>query len=245
MPRQLRALLPKTVTSEQPPNNPINPSEFFEPSRKRKMVDIACHWCRAHKTKCDGDRPACGTCRHRSNQCEYNDDPDKTPHANLRRQYRQLVEQQHDFNELFEMLRTRPEQESNMILQQLRKSANVRSTLHFIKQAELLVDGRSSNAAPGSFNIRGEPVSSTKLMRGTSHIHAYPMLPPVETMQDELGPKQKSILDEDPTQDESLTDEDIQNARYVREFAHLRRAPASGLLADGKEQGAGPAARSV
>ena len=211
MSRQLRALLPKISDNKQSPNGATGPSESVELPRKRKMVPLACHWCRAHKTKCDGERPACGPCRQRNKQCEHDDDPNTTPHANLRRQYRRLAEQQHDLAELFEMLRTRPEQDANAILQQLRKSGNVRSTLNIIKEGDLLVDGRSSNFVPDGLTFRDRPVSSTQLMLG--HPHAYPFLPP---MRHELGPKRKSILEVDPAQDGSVTAEGICNARYVR-----------------------------
>lgn len=150
MSRQLRALLPKVGDNEQSPNDATKPSESVEPPRKRKreLVPLACHWCRAHKTKCDGERPVCGTCRQRNKQCEYDDNPDTMSHASLCQQYRRLAEQQHDLTELFEMLRTRPEQEAIVILQQLRQSGNVRSALNFIKEADLLVYNRSSNGVP-------------------------------------------------------------------------------------------------
>ena len=179
------------------------------------MVSLACHWCRAHKTKCGGERPACGTCRQRNKQCEYDDDPDTTPHANLRRQYRRLAEQHHDLTQLFEMLCTRPEQDANAILQQLRKSGNVRPTLNLVKEGDLLIDGRNSNAVPNGLNFCDRPVSPTQLMLGVGHPHAYPFLPSVETIRHELGPKRKSILEVDPAQDGSVTAEEIRNASYV------------------------------
>lgn len=258
MSRQLRALLPKVDHPEPPPNEPTEPTEPVEPvepPRKRKLVQLACQWCRSHKTKCDGGRPACRTCRQRSKQCEYNDDPDTTPHANLRRQHRQLVEQQNDFAELFQMLCSRPEQEAHVILQQMRKSGNVRATLHFVKEGDLLAHGRRSSdavpsgtAPPEYFNFPGEPVSSAELMLGAHHAHAYPILPSVETVQNELGPKRQSILSVDLTRDDSITAEAIHNARYAEGPALSGRAPgplACGTRADGRKQDAGPAARSV
>lgn len=222
MSRQLRTLLPKADHHEPPPKDPNEPPEGtdpVEPPRKRKLVQLACHWCRVHKTKCDGQRPACGTCRQRSKECEYDDDPETTPYGNLRRQYRQLVEQQRDFVELFQMLCLRSEQDALVILQQMRKSGDVRSTLHFVKEGYLLAYSRSSNAvsngivSPGDFNFRNEPVSSTELMLGAHHVHAYPILPPVETVQHEFGPKRTSILKVEPMQDDSTTAEGIRNAR--------------------------------
>lgn len=49
---------------------------YPQPNRqiKRKRVSIACATCRAHKIRCDGVRPRCGTCLRRRESCVYEDD---------------------------------------------------------------------------------------------------------------------------------------------------------------------------
>ncbi|KAK7928793.1 hypothetical protein PG985_005791 [Apiospora marii] len=118
------------------------PAEPAEPIKKRKIVPLACARCRSHKTKCDGHRPSCGSCRGRTIECVYDDDPNTTPITNLRRQYHHLAEQHQRFHELFEMLRSRPEDEALVILHRLRSSGNVQSTLHHVKESYLLADTR-------------------------------------------------------------------------------------------------------
>ncbi|KAK7928609.1 hypothetical protein PG985_005607 [Apiospora marii] len=132
-----RRLLPKTHTATVA-NQP------GEPAKKRKLVPIACARCRSHKTKCGGQRPSCGTCRSRNVECKYDDDPNTTPAANLRRQYHILAEQHKSFQELFDMLRNRPEDEALGILKRLRSCNSVQSTLQRVKEAQLLANMRTA-----------------------------------------------------------------------------------------------------
>lgn len=68
------------------------------PSRRRSTVPprkghrslkygpkvVACNFCRARKTKCDGAHPSCSSCARRSLQCSYVNDP-AGPHGPARR----------------------------------------------------------------------------------------------------------------------------------------------------------------
>ncbi|KAL4809131.1 fungal-specific transcription factor domain-containing protein [Aspergillus unguis] len=44
------------------------------PSTKRRRVNVACKTCRAHKIRCDGVRPYCGTCHRRREACAYDNE---------------------------------------------------------------------------------------------------------------------------------------------------------------------------
>ncbi|KAL4755154.1 fungal-specific transcription factor domain-containing protein [Aspergillus terricola var. indicus] len=71
------------------------PSGSYQDGRnvKRKRVGVACNPCRAHKIRCDGVRPNCGTCLRRREKCGYGHDNigqdselsnrDKRPRTNL------------------------------------------------------------------------------------------------------------------------------------------------------------------
>ncbi|KAL4929566.1 transcription factor domain-containing protein [Aspergillus undulatus] len=52
------------------------PAGIYKPNRgpKRRRVNVACSPCRAHKIRCDGIRPNCGTCQRRREECAYPDD---------------------------------------------------------------------------------------------------------------------------------------------------------------------------
>lgn len=152
----LRQLLPNTESRDLPQNSPQNNPR--ETVRKRKLIQLACTRCRSRKTKCDGVRPACGICRKRSTECEYDHDPDTTPHANLRRKYQHLAEQLKDTTELLEMLRGRPEEEAAVILRRLRTSSNLRTTLVFIKEGDMLVDLQSPDPHQKTLSSHRHPV---------------------------------------------------------------------------------------
>ncbi|KAI3323551.1 putative transcriptional regulatory protein [Xylariaceae sp. AK1471] len=50
------------------------PSDGKSPQRpKRRKVAESCKLCRAKKTRCDGQRPVCSSCREKAVRCEYND----------------------------------------------------------------------------------------------------------------------------------------------------------------------------
>jgi hypothetical protein len=61
------------TSSVRSPSNQPSPSP--QPPTKRQKVSIACQECRTHKTKCDGVRPICGSCRKKKpaeTSCSYN-----------------------------------------------------------------------------------------------------------------------------------------------------------------------------
>ncbi|KAK7960450.1 hypothetical protein PG988_011664 [Apiospora saccharicola] len=210
----LRRLLPKVQAS-------TDPDEPGEPVKKRKLVSLACARCRSHKTKCDGHRPSCGSCRARTVECAYDDDPNTTPTANLRRQYHHLAEQHQSFHELFEMLRSRPEDEALVILQRLRSSGNVQHTLHHIKEGYLLADTRMVGTEADDVPFPPCPKNREEVMLGVDHSNAYPFLPPLEEIQSALGCKVRNIPHANPDEDDWTTAEEVENAQHLDRHREL------------------------
>lgn len=199
-----RTLLPK---SEGNSSND-KPAEH---SRKRKPVILACQRCRTRKGKCDGGRPSCASCHARGLECEYDDDPNTTPHANLKREYQRLEQQQQDLLELYSMLKDRPEPEANVIFQRLRTGTDIRPLLNFIKEGDLMTQLQSTNAQASL----PQESRSTEFLLNLHHPQAYPPLAPLDHPKAQLGLKEKNILNTNPREEYFVTEEDLENARSV------------------------------
>ncbi|KAH6658018.1 hypothetical protein BKA67DRAFT_556967 [Truncatella angustata] len=107
-----------------------------ETSQKRHTISLACQRCRQKKVKCDGRRPHCEACSTKEAECHYNDDPENTTHAHLIRDFRRLEQQQKELLEVFDMLKTRPQAEADVIYQHLRLSNNITSLLSLFNKRD-------------------------------------------------------------------------------------------------------------
>ncbi|KAK7928629.1 C6 transcription factor [Apiospora marii] len=213
-----RRLLPKVEEGKAP-------SEPVQLAKKRKLAPIACARCRSHKTKCDGNRPSCGMCRARNVECTYNDDPNTTTAANLRRQYHCLAEQHQSFHELFEMLRSRPEEEALVILRHFRSSGNVQSTLQYMKEGYLVTATHMAGSDADEIPLPPCPKNREEFMLGIDHPNAYPFLPPLEELKSSLGFQMRMIPEANPKTADWVTEEEVENARHLdraRELEHDR-----------------------
>ncbi|KAK8076044.1 glycosyl hydrolase family 7 [Apiospora phragmitis] len=138
-----------------------------------------------------------GSCRARTIERAYDDDPNTTRTSNLRRQYHHLAEQHQSFHELFELLRSRPEDEALVILQRLRASGNVHH------------DDNDDDDVP----FPPCPKNREEVMLGLDHSNAYPFLPPLEEIQSALGHKMRNISHANPDEVDWATAEEIENAK--------------------------------
>ncbi|KAH7126820.1 hypothetical protein B0J11DRAFT_410758, partial [Dendryphion nanum] len=98
----------------------------------------ACETCRARKTKCDAKRPECSACASRGSKCEYDIDPDITRYTSLKRRYQDLEQEHTELLDVLDMLRSRSEDDAFSILQRIRTSTDIRATISFIKEGDLL-----------------------------------------------------------------------------------------------------------
>ncbi|KAI0661927.1 hypothetical protein C8Q70DRAFT_1043176 [Cubamyces menziesii] len=76
-------------------------SEHATQAPKSKKTLIACHFCRARKLRCDGQKPSCANCRKRNHPCTYEQQPKrrgpgKTPRGSSRKRTKQQLHQQHE-----------------------------------------------------------------------------------------------------------------------------------------------------
>jgi hypothetical protein len=116
--------------------------------------------------------------------------------------------------ELYGMLISRPEAEAYIILQRLRSSSDVRSTITFIKEGDLLIQHQPASASSAA-NVPLHLISTTESFLNMHHPKAYPQLPLPKEETASMGPRRTSIVEMDPEDYDLPLSEQIRNAKYV------------------------------
>jgi hypothetical protein len=123
------------------------------------------------KGKCDGERPACRTCREREQPCEYASELGVTPVASLKRKYESLQAGSANEHELLGILRTGSEEEAIKVLAYLRSSGDIQATLHQARNiANESGDLAASSIPPRRSVHRVESQSSLQATRGSTNV---------------------------------------------------------------------------
>ncbi|KAB5572280.1 hypothetical protein GE09DRAFT_663067 [Coniochaeta sp. 2T2.1] len=132
-PPSLRALLPAHPQSR----GPELPQRHVELKRKRQAA--ACETCREHKTKCDGNRPSCTACLRRGSECKFEAGPKETHSQALKRKFDSLQGKASSLQQVYDLLRTRPEDEAWSIFRWIRDGESPESILQFVHHGDLLL----------------------------------------------------------------------------------------------------------
>ncbi|KAK4195111.1 putative nitrogen assimilation transcription factor [Triangularia verruculosa] len=110
------------------------------PRRKRQATTAACRACRKRKSRCDGARPTCSVCRDRKTRCEFDTIAATETHTQaLKRKYTELQQQKTAFEQIYEVLRSRPEKEAEEVLQRIRRGADANSVLRHVTMGDVLL----------------------------------------------------------------------------------------------------------
>ncbi|CAO2648428.1 Nn.00g076950.m01.CDS01 [Neocucurbitaria sp. VM-36] len=109
------------------------------PPSRRDRVASACDACRARKTRCNGERPVCLECVKRSTSCYYVARLAETQGQAIKRKHDEMQVKNEAYDELFSLIKTRPENESHEILRRIKMGAGVESVLRHVKDADLLI----------------------------------------------------------------------------------------------------------
>ncbi|KAI2615137.1 hypothetical protein GGR54DRAFT_642636 [Hypoxylon sp. NC1633] len=125
------------------PNSP-NPPRLEIPSptqhrAKRTATAAACEACRKRKSKCSAERPRCSVCIERQTPCEYTTLPTET---HLRAQKRKLTDLEmkcQAYEDLFGILRSRPDNETAQVLNRLRSGDDVQTIVSAVQDGDLLL----------------------------------------------------------------------------------------------------------
>ncbi|KAK0627058.1 hypothetical protein B0T14DRAFT_126330 [Immersiella caudata] len=140
-PFKYRLLLP----AQRPRSSPGNSGPSRELAKKRTATSAPCKPCREHKIKCDGFRPVCRPCSHRSRDCAWVQPPGEKVEA-LKRKYTELKEEMESIStayetlvSLFEIIKSRDEADAAAVYQRLRQGAEPEAVLDLVREAELLL----------------------------------------------------------------------------------------------------------
>ncbi|OJJ51804.1 hypothetical protein ASPZODRAFT_22227 [Penicilliopsis zonata CBS 506.65] len=146
-------------------------------SRSRTYVSYACDACRKIKVKCDGITPQCSACARRGTQCVYNLETDGRRTKDLKREHEMLKSNSRDMLELFQLLKSIPDDEAIDALHRLRTSSSPSSALASIRGGLLATHSPSvSHSARACL----PPMSSAYELELLSvHPVAFPALEPL------------------------------------------------------------------
>ncbi|KAI0845263.1 hypothetical protein F5Y00DRAFT_265794 [Daldinia vernicosa] len=134
MSHPLRPLLPN---SPNPPR--VDGLSQTQHRVKRIAAPAACEACRKRKSKCTAERPRCSVCVERQTPCEYTTLPTET---HLRAQKRKLTDLEikcQAYEDLFGILRSRPDEEIAQVLQRLRMGEDAQTIVKAVQDGDLLL----------------------------------------------------------------------------------------------------------
>ncbi|KAL2261349.1 hypothetical protein VTK26DRAFT_4346 [Humicola hyalothermophila] len=111
------------------------------PARRKRgqATTAACGACRKRKSKCDGGRPRCSICRDRGTVCEFDTNAEETHTQALKRKYHELQVQKSTFEQIYNVLQSRPEQEAEEVFRRIRTGADASSILRHVNYGDVLV----------------------------------------------------------------------------------------------------------
>ena len=85
------------------------------------------------------ERPRCSSCITRNTKCEYDTISSETHSQALKRKYDELQSRKSSFEEVFEILKSKPEDEAQSILQRIRDGADAETIVRHVQNADLLI----------------------------------------------------------------------------------------------------------
>ncbi|KAK4216540.1 hypothetical protein QBC37DRAFT_86806 [Rhypophila decipiens] len=152
--QSMRRLLPATATSAEMNAASLarNPSpgsatsaarsESPQPSasrKRRQTTTAACGPCRKRKSRCDGRRPSCSACVGRDTNCEYETKVTETHTQALKRKFNELQDRQSVHEEVFNILKGRPEKDALEVLKRIRQGVDPTTIVRHVTCGNVLL----------------------------------------------------------------------------------------------------------
>ncbi|KAH8902331.1 hypothetical protein BR93DRAFT_972721 [Coniochaeta sp. PMI_546] len=114
-------------------------------------------------SSCDGNRPSCNACLRRGSECQFEAEPKETHVQALKRKFDSLQGEATSLQQVYDLLRTRPEGEAVSIFRRIRDGESHDSILQFVRHGDLLLQLSSTTGASSRTDndLNTEPVSSS------------------------------------------------------------------------------------
>ncbi|EXA32456.1 hypothetical protein FOVG_16291 [Fusarium oxysporum f. sp. pisi HDV247] len=146
---------------------------------RTNLTRIACEPCRKRKSKCCGERPKCKACINRGLECHYQASYQDL--LDLMRKHDEIQEKASIYERIYNLLINLPEQDSHAVLNRLRASPDVATTILRVALAPgtKLCEGQAVenlsdwlpgalSSGSGGLSAVGTPVSYNASLGGTS-----------------------------------------------------------------------------
>ncbi|KAK4128133.1 hypothetical protein N657DRAFT_564260 [Parathielavia appendiculata] len=133
--------IPRPLPSSASPSTSPGATSSVVPARRKRgqATTAACGACRKRKSKCDGERPICSICRDRNTVCEFDTNKAETHTQALKRKYNELQSQKSAFEQVYDLLQTRPDKEADELFRRIRRGADAGAILRHVNYGDMLV----------------------------------------------------------------------------------------------------------
>lgn len=93
-------------------------------------------------SQCTAERPRCNECTRRNSDCEYDAGGDETPGKALKRRFVDLEDKVNIYEQVYAILRSRPQHEANSVFKRIRTGDDPQSILRHVEHGDLLLQLR-------------------------------------------------------------------------------------------------------
>ncbi|KAK0637178.1 hypothetical protein B0T17DRAFT_101574 [Bombardia bombarda] len=173
--RSFRELRPARGNNEHDSSNapgPLLGLGLAKKSRQTRKTQMACEACRRRKTRCNGRRPACSTCKVSNRDCEYASEPGVSRTELLKRKNDELQTRVALFTELFDLLSSLPEPELRASLSRIRSAdrlTDIEQLVRFIQYGNTLqLSQANANTAVQDLALAAPAISPADSPRDSS-----------------------------------------------------------------------------
>lgn len=138
------------------------------PSKRRRHVPAACASCRRRKIKCSAERPKCGQCLRLSVDCVYDTVGSETLSEARHRRLGELQSRSSHYEELFNIIKTRPDPDVAAIVARIRQGAHVEDIVRFVKEGDILIELSVAPDTNFTYTFPFSPRMPSALLTNTS-----------------------------------------------------------------------------